>query len=204
MDSMTDRIARLDLPETHLHALEFLLKRLPLTEYIWVLSGSGGLRLQGVDVPVHDLDIQTDEKNIYLIEKKLARFMKMPVHIWDSPGMRSLDGRAVVRGIEIELLANIAHCQPDGSWYSHTDLSRLIWVLTHSLRIPVFPLEDELDAYLAMGRTEKAALIRQAIQQAGKVNFGSPGTRYSALCRTINVTEGIPSRLNDTFDKIDV
>jgi hypothetical protein len=170
MDSMADHVARLDLPETHLHALEFLLKRLPLPGYIWVLSGSGGLRLQGVDIPVHDLDIQTDEKTIYLIEKKLARFMKTPIHIWNSPGMRSLDGRAVVKGIEIELLANIAHCQPDGSWYSHTDLSRLVWVLTHGLRIPVFPLEDELEAYLAMGRTEKGALICQALQQAAKEN----------------------------------
>ena len=68
----------------------------------------------------------------------------------------------------MNLLANIAHRQPDGTWSTYTDFSRLIWVETHGLRIPVFPLEDELAAYQAMGRTEKAALIRKTIQKAGK------------------------------------
>jgi hypothetical protein len=35
------------------------------------------------------------------------------------------------------------------------------------LRIPTFPLEDELEAYEAMGRIEKAALIRATIQKVG-------------------------------------
>lgn len=82
IESMPDYVARLDLLETHLQALEFLLKRLPLREYIWGLSSSGGLRLQGVDDP----------------------------------------------------------------------------------------LEEGPIAYLAMDRTEKAALICQVLQQAGKVN----------------------------------
>jgi hypothetical protein len=165
---MTDRIALLDLPETHLRALDFLLKRLPPLAYIWVLTGSASLRLQGVDIPVHDLDIQAGEKTVYLIEQQLAEFMQTPVHLWASTGMRSLDGKAEIEGVQIELLANIAHRQPDGSWCSYTDFSRLIWVETHDLYIPVFPLENELAAYEAMGRTEKAALIRQVIQKAGK------------------------------------
>jgi hypothetical protein len=59
---MNDQLALLDLLKAHLRALEFLLKRVPPLENIWVLTGSAGLRLQGVDVPVHDLDIQADEK----------------------------------------------------------------------------------------------------------------------------------------------
>ena len=162
---MTDRIALLDLPETHLRALDFLLKRLPPLAYFWVLTGSASLRLQGVDVPVHDLDIQAGEKTVYLIEQQLAEFMKTPIHLWESPGMRSLDGRAGILGVEIELLADIAHLQPDGTWSKYTDFSRLIWVGTQGLTIPVFPLQDELEAYQAMGRTEKAALICKTIQQ---------------------------------------
>lgn len=165
---MADRLALLDLPKTHLHVLGFLFNRLPLLEWVWALTGSAGLRLQGVGVPVHDLDIQTGRKTIYLIEKELAEFMQTPVHAWESAGMRSLDGRAVVQGIEIELLANISHRQPDGIWCDYTDFSRVIWIETHGLHIPVFPLADELEAYQAMGRTEKIALIRQAIRKAGR------------------------------------
>jgi hypothetical protein len=166
--SVPDHNALLNLPETHMHVLDLLVKMVPPSEYIWALTGSAGLRLQGVDVPVHDLDIQTDEKTIYLIEKQLAESIKIPIHLWESPGMRSLDGRAEIEGIEIELLADIAHCQLDGSWRSYTDFSNLIWLETHAVHIPVFPLEDELAVYEAMGRTEKAALIRQAIRKAGK------------------------------------
>jgi hypothetical protein len=165
---MNDRLALLDLPETHLHVLEYLFNRLPLLEWVWALTGSAGLRLQGVEVPVHDLDIQTDQKTICLIEQELAEFMQTPVHAWESAGMRSLAGKAMIEGIQIEFLANISHRRPDGGWCTYTDFSRVIWVGTHVLRIPVFPLEDELEAYLAMGRTEKAALIRQAIRKAGK------------------------------------
>ena len=165
---MNDRFALLDLPEAHQHALNFLLKRVPPSEYLWALTGSAGLRLQGVDVPVHDLDVQTDEKTVYLIEKQLAGFMKIPVHLWESPGMRSLHGKADIEGVEIELLANIAHRQPDGAWCTYTGFSNLIRIKTHDLYIHVFPLEDELEAYEAMGRTEKAALIRKTIQKLGK------------------------------------
>jgi hypothetical protein len=165
---MTDHFALLDLPETHVYALEVLFKRVPPLEYPWALTGSASLCLQGVDVPVHDLDIQTDEKTVYAIEKLLAEFMKTPVHLWESTGMRSLDGKANIEGVEIELLANIAHRQPDGIWRTYNDFARLIWVEWHGLNIPVFPLEDELAAYQAMGRFEKAALIRRAIQKAGK------------------------------------
>jgi hypothetical protein len=165
---MTDIVALLELPGPHLHALNFLLKQVPPLAYTWALTGSCSLRLQGVDVPVHDLDIQADKKTVYLIEEQLAGFMINPVHLWESTGMLSLDGKAVIEGIQIELLGNVAHRQPDGTWCTYTDFSRLIWVKTHELHIPVFPLEDELAAYEAMGRIEKAALIRQAILTAGK------------------------------------
>ena len=160
---MIDAFAQLDLPEAYLHALDLLIKRVSPLEYIWALTGSASLRLQGVEVPVHDLDIQAGQKTVYRIEKRLAGFMKTPVHLWESTGMRSLEGKALLEGVEIELLANGAHRQPDGVWRSYTDFSRLVWVETHGLRIPLFPLEDEIKAYEAMGRAEKAALIRKTI-----------------------------------------
>jgi hypothetical protein len=159
--------ARLDLSEAHTRALQVLLERVPPGELLWVLTGSAGLRLHGVDLMVHDLDIQTDLQTISFIEQRLADCMKTAVHLWESPGMRSWDGKAEIEGIQIELLANIAHKLPDGSWCTFTDFSRTVWVEMQGLRIPTFPLEDELEAYEAMGRIEKAALIRATIQKVG-------------------------------------
>jgi hypothetical protein len=155
--------ARFDLSPAHTRALEVLLERVPPGELCWVLTGSAGLRLHGVDIPVHDLDIQTDLQTISIIEQRLAGFMHTAVHLWESPGMRSWDGKAEIEGIQVELLANIAHRMPDGTWSTFTNFSRTVWVEMQDLRIPTFPLEDELLAYEAMGRTEKAALIRKTI-----------------------------------------
>ncbi len=165
---MTVNFTLFDLPEPHIRALDFLLKQIPPNECLWVLTGSAGLRLQGVDIPIHDLDIQTDGKTIYFIQKRLAEFMKTPVHLWESPSMRSLDGRAEIEGIEIELLANVAHLLPNGSWSTYTDFSRLLWLDWHERRVAVFPLADEADAYESMGRNEKAALIRETIKTASR------------------------------------
>jgi hypothetical protein len=163
---MTHRLALLDIPEPHLRTLEFLLTRVPPLEHAWSLTGSAGLRLQGVDVLVHDLDIHAEQGTIYLMEQALAGFIKIPVHPWETADMRCLDGKADFAGVEIELLANITRRQPDNSWNARTDFSRLLWVETHGLQVPVFSLEDEFIAYTAMGRIEKAALINQAIQKA--------------------------------------
>ena len=59
-----------DLPEHHSHVLTLLMAKIDPTDYVWALTGSAGLRLQGVDLPVHDLDLQTDAKTIYLLEKE--------------------------------------------------------------------------------------------------------------------------------------
>jgi hypothetical protein len=157
--------ARLDLDPAHTHVLQILLERIPPTELRWVLTGSASLRLQGVDIPVHDLDIQTDLESISAIEQRLADCMQTAVHLWESPGMRSWDGKAAIEGIQVELLANIAHRMQDGSWSTFTDFSRTIWVDMQGLSIPTFPLEDELLAYEAMGRAEKAALILKTISE---------------------------------------
>jgi hypothetical protein len=165
---MANLPARLELPKAHARALAALLECIPPTGFLWALTGSAGLRLQGVDVPIHDLDIQIDEQTITIIEQRLAGFIKTPLHSWESPSMRSLDGKAEIENIEIEILANIAHKMPDGTWATFTDFSRLIWVDSHGLQIPTFPLEDELAAYEAMGRVEKAAMIRKTIASLSK------------------------------------
>lgn len=158
--------AVLELPDAHAGALQIILNRLPLNDIPWVLTGSASLRLQGVDVAVHDLDLQTDEKHIYLVEKSLEEYVKTPVHTWETPHMHSLDGRAEIEGIAVELMANISRLLPDGTWSSFTDFSQrksLSWL---GRVVPVLSLEDEAEAYQSMGRIEKSALIRETIRKA--------------------------------------
>jgi hypothetical protein len=157
--------ALLELPEPHQRTLRFLLEKIPPDQFGWVLIGSAGLRLQGVDVPVHDLDLECNSADIYRIEKALAGFIKTPVHIWETGRMRSLDGKAEMNGVEVELVAEMEFQNPDGSWKRPKDLERKILVDWQEMQVPVFRLEEEAAAYEAMGRMEKVQLIRETIQK---------------------------------------
>jgi hypothetical protein len=156
---------RLDLPKKHASALQVILKLVPPREITWALTGSAGLRLLGVDVDVHDLDIQTDEMHLRRIEKRLEKFFTIPLHAWETPMMRSLYGKAEIKGVQIDWMANITHLLPDGTWICFADFSKLLWLDWHGQGVPVFPLDIEAEAYESMGRTEKAGLIRETLRK---------------------------------------
>ncbi|MGB8980926.1 MAG: hypothetical protein WCC12_03545 [Anaerolineales bacterium] len=155
-----------DLPGQHARVLTFLVSKLDPAVHLWALTGSAGLRLQGVDLSVHDIDLQTDAKTIYLLEKELAEFMKVPVHVWESEHTLSYHGQAEIEGLQVEFLGDMRHRGPDGDWGPPLDIpSVLVWVEWHGLRIPVLSLDHEALAYEKMGRGQKADLIRSAIRK---------------------------------------
>ena len=163
------RKAVLDLPEQHADVLSQLLERIPPEKYLWALTGSAGLRLQGVDLSVNDLDLQTDAKTVFLLEKELAEFMRVPIHRWETEHTLSYHGQAEIDGLQVELLGDIRHRQLDGNWGPLRDIaSVLVWLEWRSLGIPVLPLEHEAAAYASMGRIQKAELIRAAIQKEAR------------------------------------
>lgn len=156
--------AILDLPEEHTNVLSFLMERISPSENLWALTGSAGLRLQGVDLVVHDLDVQTDGKTIYVLEKKIAEFIKLPVHIWETEHTHSYHGQAEINGLQVEFLGEMRHRGEDGGWLPALDIrSVLVWVEWHGLQIPVLSLAHEALAYEKMGRTQKAELIRATL-----------------------------------------
>ena len=158
--------AKLDLPEQHGIVLSFLVKRIPPAESLWALTGSAGLRLQGVDISVNDLDLQTDAKTVFLLEKGLGEYIKVPVYLWETEHTWSYHGQAEIDGLQVELLGDIRHRLPDRSWGASLDIeSVLVWVEWHEEKIPVLSLVHEAQAYEKMGRLQKAELIRSAIRE---------------------------------------
>mgnify|MGYP001321759192 CR=1 FL=1 len=155
-----------DLPEQHANVLSLLVARISPTAHGWALTGSAGLRLQGVDLSVHDLDLQTDAKTIYLLEKDLAEFIKVPVHVWETEHTRSYHGQAEIHGLQVELLGDVRHRGADGAWGAPLDIrSVLVWVEWHGLEVPVLSLAHEALAYEKMERKQKAELIRAVIRK---------------------------------------
>jgi len=155
-----------DLPERHTQVLSLLFEKINPAEYLWVLTGSACLRLQGVDVPVNDLDLQTDAASVHLLEEKLSEFMKVPVHIRETEHTLSHHGQAEINGLQVELLGDICHRRADGTWENPLDIkAERLWVEQQGFGIPVIPLAHEAAAYEKMGRSQKAKLIRAAIRK---------------------------------------
>ena len=142
-----------------------ILAKIPPDKFPWALTGSAGLRLQGVDIPVHDLDLQTDARTVHQLEKELTEFMRTPVHDWETEHTFSHHGQADIDGIQVELLGGMRHRAPDGSWEKPAAVKSIrVWVDWRGHGIPVLPLEHEARAYAKMGREQKAELIRSACE----------------------------------------
>ena len=153
------------IPATHLRVLRRVRGLLANTEVMWVLTGSLGLALQGVETDVHDIDVQTDRAGALELARLLAEYVVRPVVLKEDALVRSYLGAAEIDGVEVEIIGDIQKRPPGGRWGPPPDLARLaVTMEAGGFPVRVLPLEYERDAYRAMGRFEKAELIDRALQ----------------------------------------
>ncbi|WP_448335392.1 nucleotidyltransferase domain-containing protein, partial [Bellilinea sp.] len=92
------------LPREFETALQTILEQLTGLPEAWALTGSVGMVLQGMPLQVHDIDVQTSPLGAIQIQQRLEGWMVEPVRQVESSFMRSLLGRAVVEGVEVEII----------------------------------------------------------------------------------------------------
>jgi hypothetical protein len=147
--------------EPHLHTLSQICGRLIDPPFSWALTGSLGMAIQGMPVEVHDIDLQTSQEGAYQIEARLAEYVTQPVHYKASARIRSHFGALEIEGIKVEIMGGVQKLLEDGSWEEPAEVERYLrWINFEGLRVPVLELEYERQAYLKMGRGEKAEMIR--------------------------------------------
>ena len=139
--------------------------RLASTDVNWAVTGSLGFALQGMPVEPHDIDIQSDEKGAYEIERLFSEYVSHPVALSSTEAMRSHFGALAIDGLEVEIMGDIQKRSDDGAWQEPTDLNRhKRMVDVEGMRVPVLSLEYEREAYLKMGRVEKAERLREWLE----------------------------------------
>jgi len=153
------------LPAGHWQVLQKILACLQALPQPWALTGSAGMALQGMPLDVHDIDIQTGKTGAYEIERRLLSLpganTLRPVEFTSRQHMRSHLGCLELDGIEVEIMGDIQKRADDGCWQPPVQVEDHRCMLDlDGWQIPVLDLEYEYRAYLRMGRTEKAALIR--------------------------------------------
>lgn len=149
----------------HLAAIGRLVERLSIEGLNWALTGSLAHRLQGVDVSVDDVDVQTDEVSAYRAEQLLAPWSVEAVALKKSAAIESHFGRFRFSdlGVDVEVMGALRKRRDDGTWTEATDPAehRRI-VIVGDMRVPVLSLDYEAEAYELIGRTDRAALLRAA------------------------------------------
>lgn len=135
--------------------------RLASTDVNWVVTGSLGFALQGMPVEPHDIDIQSDEKGVYEIERLFSEYVTRPVALSSTETMHSHFGALSIDSLKVEIMGDIQKRLSDGTWEAPVDLNRYKrFVEIEGMRIPVLSLEYEYQAYLKLGRIERAEMLK--------------------------------------------
>ena len=155
-----------------LDALHKIHARLMDCRIPWAVTGSLGMALQGMEIEVHDVDIQTDKPGAYEIERRFFEFVVKPVHFLASERIRSHFGALEMDGIKVEIMGDIQKLLDDQTWEEPVKVEQhRCWVGIEGMQIPVLSMRYEYQAYLKMGRTEKAEKMKKWLQENNGVNL---------------------------------
>jgi hypothetical protein len=119
---------------------------------------------QGMDVDIHNLDIQTNKTGAYEIERCLSEYVVTPVRYAESDRIRSHLGKLAIDGVRVEIMGDIQK-HVDDAWEEPVDIKRhKRWLCVQDMYIPVLSLKYEYWAYLRLGRMEKAEMLGKWLQ----------------------------------------
>ena len=154
------------IEEKHLNVLRKINALLQNKQLNWAITGSLGMALQGMELDVHDIDIQTDQRTAYEIEKLFAEKVVAPVYFRESERIRSHYGALEIDGVKVEIMGDLQKRLEGQTWEEPVKIERWrCWVEINGMRIPVLSLEYEYQAYLKLGRFEKAELLRNWLER---------------------------------------
>jgi hypothetical protein len=153
------------IDQSYLKTLKFLVNRLESSNIMWAVTGSLSMALQGVPVVPNDIDIQTDEKGAYVIQKLFNEHVVKPVTFSGEKTIKSHFGSIKLFDILIEIMGGVQKLLPNGLWEPPVDIQpHCRFIKLEGMNIPVLSLEYEESAYRKLGRIKKADLLKQYLE----------------------------------------
>lgn len=138
------------------------------SDVAWAVTGSCSLVLQGMEVLVNDVDLQTDAVGAYAIQRALSPYLVKKVVFGTSRDVRSHFGAFLIDGVPVEVMGDVERRGPDGVWRPGPDVRALrVWLDTDGVRVPVLPLTYEYQVYCQLGRDDRAEEIRLWLAERG-------------------------------------
>ncbi len=153
------------IPPSHLYVLYKICSQLNNASINWAVVGSLGLALQGVPVEVHDIDLSTDAVGAYKIEQLFGAFVTKKVELSAKGKLRSHFGALLLDGVQVEIIGDVQYLSEDGTWENSAGLRHKQFVEIKGMQVPLLSLEYEYQAYLRLGRLEKAQAIKDRLEK---------------------------------------
>jgi hypothetical protein len=154
------------MEQQHLDVLLKICRRLRDTPVQWALTGSLGMALQGVDLPVDDIDLQTDEQGVYAIERCFPDCVVKPATYKVSERIRSHFGALDIDGVKVEIMGAVQKRLDEGGWEEPVEVAQhRHWIEVRGVQVPVLSLEYEVEAYRKMGRIERAEMLKSWLER---------------------------------------
>ncbi|MEI6054342.1 MAG: hypothetical protein WCQ49_03180 [Candidatus Saccharibacteria bacterium] len=153
------------ITDKNITALKTLHDKLSVID--WRLIGSTNLALQGVDIEAKDIDIRIGIEDIQAVQGALQNYCKKQIEYSQSDGYSPFFGQFNIDGVQVDVIADAV--EKDGvKTIDDLLIIKPIIVEVDGILIPCADLKTEYDAYIILGRYEKAELIKSAISNGDK------------------------------------
>lgn len=133
----------------------------------WAVGGSVSLALHGLPIDPRDVDVLADQLAVAELVDGLQNTVVTDHAPWDRGDVRA--GRrvlAMVDGVELEILVGVEAVDSHGRVVMTTpSLDRAERMVLNGRPLPVLPLSTMRAVLEAMGREDRAAMVREAMGQ---------------------------------------
>lgn len=151
------------IPKNIINALRIAFDLIIDQKINWVLTGSTSLVIQGVEVNVNDIDIITDEKGAWAIDRLLEEYRVQPPNLSETEKYRSYFGVYKIGDIKLEVMGQF-QCRLEGErWSEPYEIHRVIYKEFEGMNLPLLSLKQELKEYQKLNRLEKVRKIEEAM-----------------------------------------
>lgn len=148
--------------------LKIIEKKLDYHMIKWIVVGSLSLALQKVKINPDDIDIVSDKKSIYAIQKLFNKYTTRKLKFLRSETFESYFGELEINGIKVQLMGNLK----EKIGYQWTDLLIRLKnpkiITKYGIKVPVSNLEDQLRSYEKSKREKdlmKAEKIKEVLNK---------------------------------------
>jgi hypothetical protein len=147
-----------------LATLKIIDKKLRRKKVKWVLIGSVSLALQGIKIKAKDIDILTNKKGAFKINKLLKEYEVKPVKISRSKIFGTeYFGKFKIKDVKVEVMGKLKKKLPS---------QKIIKI--SKMNLPVSSLKEELKAYKSLKRRKdinKIEKIMQVLEGKGAIKL---------------------------------